>query len=720
VGHVEELGFYHGRFAVGSFETANALCETLENNGGISMAMPELLIPSTEWTEVGSSKKEGDKNWGQRKIEMYAAQELVAAHKKASVNIGVCDGSVRVNHPDLQLTGVFRENKVSAENNPHGTLVSGIIGAVQNDIGLRGVVPDANLYFACIDEEGAIDSKEAAASDTEDALYYEMLNNPYKSLSAIQYALFWLAKQDCKVINCSFGYWFIDWMDKQGTSDQNLLNLVEDYDRVMAKNLQLLLKNDDVLLINAAGNGRKAPAGRVGIDAADDYGFARLAAIYPGIKESLLVVGAIDNFNRPNNVILNYGSSVDIVAPGDKIYSLGDEANPLNEYGFSSGTSVAAPFVAGVAGLVWEVNPDLTASQVKEIIINSTRDNDIINRPATDGKTYGYPVLNARMAVQAALPQVRWVPEETTPPTELPATSATNSPNGVWFSNDSDTFLQIQSQQIPDGYSLQTDGTILSSNGKKYQKMSEPTMPESEYIALNKFVSQFYENPEYDPNADMGFPDWFGHVTQLKDGGNGTYTAKVAICSSSGIGEENFVFWNGGKVDLSEFWYERKIETLKLRKNNGQWELAEPSTQKSDKWKQLYTDVIRKCGWGVLGDCQYVLHDIDWDGTPELIVDGNPVGANSGMELYTAKDGKLIALDSELLGRNFYNQKAGELIVENWIHGELFVEIITLKNGRIINRFEVYDWTEDTSFQGERELKWVQVPAEKVSTRTIR
>jgi subtilisin family serine protease len=64
----------------------------------------------------------------------------------------------------------------------------------------------------------------------------------------------------------------------------------------------------------------------------------------------------------------NYGKqNVDIFAPGGEIYS----ATPENKYDTNSGTSMAAPAVAGVAALIRSYYPKLTAAQVKQIIMDS-------------------------------------------------------------------------------------------------------------------------------------------------------------------------------------------------------------------------------------------------------------------------------------------------------------------------------------------------------------
>jgi len=64
----------------------------------------------------------------------------------------------------------------------------------------------------------------------------------------------------------------------------------------------------------------------------------------------------------------NYGKKgVDLFAPGDEIYS----TLPNSNYGVEGGTSMAAPAVAGMAALIRSLYPQLTAVQVKRIILDS-------------------------------------------------------------------------------------------------------------------------------------------------------------------------------------------------------------------------------------------------------------------------------------------------------------------------------------------------------------
>ena len=92
----------------------------------------------------------------------------------------------------------------------------------------------------------------------------------------------------------------------------------------------------------------------------------------------------------------NSGSYVGIAAPGVDILST------LNGgvYAWADGTSMAAPHVAGVAGLVWSARPALTADQVCGILLRTAVD---LGSPGRDD-IYGYGRLNAEAAVRSVVP----------------------------------------------------------------------------------------------------------------------------------------------------------------------------------------------------------------------------------------------------------------------------------------------------------------------------
>jgi subtilisin family serine protease len=96
----------------------------------------------------------------------------------------------------------------------------------------------------------------------------------------------------------------------------------------------------------------------------------------------------------------NFGNKVvDLLSPGDKIYS----TLPNNEFGYLSGTSMAAPIVTNIAAMIRAYYPKLKASEVKTILIKSCslpEDIAIQNDLAMVAKSGG--IVNAQKAMEIA------------------------------------------------------------------------------------------------------------------------------------------------------------------------------------------------------------------------------------------------------------------------------------------------------------------------------
>lgn len=100
----------------------------------------------------------------------------------------------------------------------------------------------------------------------------------------------------------------------------------------------------------------------------------------------------------------NYGTWVDISAPGNNIYS----TLPSNQYGNMSGTSMATPLVAGLAGLMWSLNPGLTATDIRNCI-NTNAVNINAQNPSYIGQL-GAGRINAAASMTCIAATLNWAP----------------------------------------------------------------------------------------------------------------------------------------------------------------------------------------------------------------------------------------------------------------------------------------------------------------------
>ena len=209
----------------------------------------------------------------------------------------------------------------SKDEESHGTHVSGIILASRNNNkGLNGVANNAKLMSVRAVPDGDERDKDVAL--------------------AIRYAV----DNGAKVLNMSFGKSFSpnkEWV----------------FDAIK------YAAEKDVLLVHAAGNNNE------NIDIKDNWPNDSENKINE-ISDNVITIGAMSsNFNEKLPASFsNYGKlNVDVFGPGVQIYS----TVPKDEYAKYSGTSMASPEVAGIATLIRSYYPELSASQVKHIIMNS-------------------------------------------------------------------------------------------------------------------------------------------------------------------------------------------------------------------------------------------------------------------------------------------------------------------------------------------------------------
>ncbi|MBA4603478.1 S8 family peptidase [Thermoactinomyces mirandus] len=113
---------------------------------------------------------------------------------------------------------------------------------------------------------------------------------------------------------------------------------------------------------------------------------------YPAAFPSVLSVGAV-NVEGNHFSISNTGPGLDLVAPGDMIYT-----TTINDsFSFESGTSFAAPQVAGAAALVWQLHPDYSAREIRMLLSQTASKPS--RSPEWDEKT-GFGILNAYRALR--------------------------------------------------------------------------------------------------------------------------------------------------------------------------------------------------------------------------------------------------------------------------------------------------------------------------------
>ncbi|GAB3798953.1 S8 family serine peptidase [Virgibacillus kimchii] len=109
---------------------------------------------------------------------------------------------------------------------------------------------------------------------------------------------------------------------------------------------------------------------------------------YPAAYESVIAVGSVTS-NKSRSPFSNYGNGLDLMAPGSNIYS----TVPNNGYNSLSGTSMASPHVAGVAGLLRAADPDASVAEVRDAMNNTAEE-------VGSAFEYGNGIVDAYAAIQ--------------------------------------------------------------------------------------------------------------------------------------------------------------------------------------------------------------------------------------------------------------------------------------------------------------------------------
>jgi alpha-tubulin suppressor-like RCC1 family protein len=304
------------------------------------------------------------KRWGQLYIDLPKAWRSTVG--SGEVKIAVIDTGFDATHPDLQHIVVKAGNpkfldKLKEKINwpssqplplSHGNAVAGIIGAsVDNEQGIAGIMWDLKLYgYFANALTDYFDVYRAAAIDQVDV---------------INISLSWIGKDETL----------------EAIQDEIRANELDAIKHIHKKFLDGELR--DILLVVGAGNNPNIPV---------EYSpLQSLAATH----DNVITVGGIDrNGQRWKNS--TWGEAVSVAAPAESIWSTVAVRNfPFGRsYEYNSGTSLAAPFVTGVVGLMLSIEPELSPMEIKQIIMD-TATHQIFDRPLGTG------VVNADKALAA-------------------------------------------------------------------------------------------------------------------------------------------------------------------------------------------------------------------------------------------------------------------------------------------------------------------------------
>lgn len=283
-------------------------------------------------------------SYGLDQVGAISAWDVIIGSQE--IVIAVVDSGIKLDHPEFagRLVAGYdfvNDDDQADDDMGHGTHVAGILAAaLNNGQGVAGVCPNCRLMPVKVLNE-----------------------NNLGSWSQVAQGILYAVDNGARVINLSLG----------ATISSATMTAAVEY-----------ALDNDVLVVAAAGN-----------NSSD-------APFYPAALDGVIAVGAT-TFSGERWERSNYGSTIDLVAPGAMIYSTYNDLNNLyHGYTYMSGTSMAAPFVSGVAGLLLSANDTLTAQQVTAVMIDGAED---LGAAGWDAD-YGYGRVNATASLR--LPAVGW------------------------------------------------------------------------------------------------------------------------------------------------------------------------------------------------------------------------------------------------------------------------------------------------------------------------
>jgi subtilisin family serine protease/putative cell wall-binding protein len=332
-----------GIYVVNAAEGADvmAIARQLTALPGVEYAQPDYVYE----VDLGTNDEYYLKQWGLEEINAIKAWGINPGSPK--VTVAVLDTGVDAHHPDLEgrvLEGYdFVNNDISpSDDNGHGTMVAGVIAAVVgNGIGIAGADRRCNIL-------------PVKVADSEGYFYSTDI------ISGIYYAI----DKGANIINMSFG--------GAPAGDTSIADALAEAGQ------------KGIVLVAAAGN--------------DDASVA-----FPASYAPVIAVGASDKYSNIA-YFSNYGSLLDIAAPGVGIYTTYSDGKE-RAYASADGTSVAAPFVSAAAALLLAEDPSLTPAEIEYLIEASAERPDAMDGREWD-EYYGYGILDAYAALKQPMPDL--------------------------------------------------------------------------------------------------------------------------------------------------------------------------------------------------------------------------------------------------------------------------------------------------------------------------
>jgi len=352
----DSLNAFNGRMPYSTYEL-------LKKSPSVKFITTEIIVEGfmqlDEICPSGIWQIEADRVWGGERTHPAVGNTDVIFEDLSGqgIKVAIIDTGIDNNHNDLENNYGGGVNYVDlgfpqVDYDGHGTKCAGIIAAVDNEIDVIGVAPNAIIYAV-----------KGFGSDISMSNLFALLN-----------CICWCIDNDMDVISMSWGF-YPNW-------HPYLIGLAIALDTAYA---------EGIVLVAATGNYPSSPQ--------EDH------VLFPASLPSVIAVGAADANGERVDISgwwsSCYGPEIDFIAPGlyEKTTKLGGGVTIDPTF---SGTSAACPHVAGICALLLSQDPTLTPSEIKTILQLTAED---VGDPGQDDET-GFGLVNAYGALDVENPIV--------------------------------------------------------------------------------------------------------------------------------------------------------------------------------------------------------------------------------------------------------------------------------------------------------------------------
>ena len=326
--------------------------------------------------------------WNLTAIEVEAA--WAAGTLGAGVTVAVVDTGIDARHPDLagrlhpdSDKALLVQPRPEGGEDPHGTLVAGIIAAESNTSGVSGIAPAATLLACTHGEDQPLRDRSTG-----------QVPAPMSWIAGIVRAV----DAGARVINCS---WHLELTCTAGERPLEQEHFL--------KEAVLLATQAGAVVVTSMGNDSHYAAPRP----YPSWPAALDGQTYKQTELVVVSVGSVDVKRQPCPGA-NYGPAMTVVAPGYEVPTTDltgergvnvrrPQQQPwLGDYAPFGGTSAAAAHASGVLALLFSVAPQTTPAQARAHLIATAEKIGPLSAAHPRDDRYGYGLVRARAAARAA------------------------------------------------------------------------------------------------------------------------------------------------------------------------------------------------------------------------------------------------------------------------------------------------------------------------------